>query len=80
MTFKRGDQVFYKCSNPMAGRILRLAKNGSWADVRWDAGIKNQFVRRTKTSNLVNLGPVLNQIASSPFVRALIFKEDMGSK
>jgi len=56
-----GDSVFYKCRNPATGRIKRMAKDKSWADVEWDDGSGYRYTKRADIKNIVPLCRVLNQ-------------------
>lgn len=55
-----GDSVFYKCRNPATGRVKRMAKDRSWADVEWDDGSR-RYTKRVKTKNIELLCAVLNE-------------------
>lgn len=70
--FERGDQVFFKCTNPATGWIVRVARDGSWADVRWDSGMDCRYVRRTSTENILKLNPILDRLARDPLARAFV--------
>lgn len=54
------DAVFFNCSNPATGFIKRMAKDKSWADVRWNASLDFSYVSRVDTKNLIHLLDVLN--------------------
>lgn len=66
---KRGDHVVFKCINPATGWVLRVAKDGSWADVRWDASIDHRYVSRQQTKNMVKLNPIFNRLANDPSMK-----------
>ena len=51
-----GDAVFFICSNPDAGIVKRVAKDGSWADVSWQMNRTS----RVSPKYLRLLCPVLN--------------------
>lgn len=63
---KRGDQVVARCNNPATGWVLRVAKDGSWADVRWEASMDLRYVRRYLTQYMVKTNPIFNRIANDP--------------
>ena len=70
---ERGDQVVFKCTNPATGWVMRVAKDGSWADVRWDSGMDCQYVKRHETKNMVKLTLIMNRIATEGgFLKAFI--------
>lgn len=48
--------VFFRCTNPDVGVIKRVAKDQSWAIVKWT----HNPTRKAETKNLVHLCPVLN--------------------
>lgn len=66
---ERGDQVVFKCTNPATGWVMRVAKDGSWADVRWDSGPNYRYVRRHETKHMVKLNPIFNRIATDPMMK-----------
>ena len=59
--FENGDAVFFQCENPATGFIKRLAKDKSWADVRWNVDLDCGYVTRVMTENILLLCPVLNK-------------------
>ena len=64
---KKGDAVFCKCAYPATGHIVRIAKDKTWADVEWCAGLKCVYISRIKTSLIDLLMPVLNEKYNQSF-------------
>lgn len=67
---EKGSYVFCRCINPDVGIVSRVAKDGSWADVRW---LDNR-PSRIRARKIERLNPVLNfwlqkdgQIATDAF-------------
>ena len=46
------------------GRVKRVAKDGSWANVEWDDGCR-RYVKRYETKHMFLLNPVLNKFIKS---------------
>jgi hypothetical protein len=55
-----GSMVVFTCSNPAIGFIKRMAKDGSWADVKWISGPDSSYTSRKPTSYLRPLNAILN--------------------
>jgi hypothetical protein len=72
LKFERGEQVVYRCTNPATGYVLRVARDGSWADVRWDSGMDHQYTRRVKTANISKTNPIFNRLAADPVARVWV--------
>lgn len=64
-----GDLVCFKCSSPAVGFIKRMAKDKSWADVRWYHSLDYHSTSRVKTTSLILLSKPLNDLVKSELTR-----------
>jgi hypothetical protein len=55
-----GTMVVFTCGNPAVGFVKRMAKDKSWADVKWIQGIDSSYTSRVMVQNLRPLNGVLN--------------------
>lgn len=75
--YKRGMQVFFRCTNPATGFIKRLYKDGLHADVTWCCDANIRQTKKTRLDDIKPLTYVLNNwLLHNPRIRTL--EKEMG--